>query len=81
MGIGDFANKAKDAMNSEQGQQGMDKAREFAASQKGQQTLDQAQERVNSSTGNKFEGQVEQGRTAVDGFVGGNQNEQDQQNR
>lgn len=58
MGIGDFADKAKDAANSEQGEQFTD------------QGLDQASEGLNNATGGKFEDQLNQGRDAADGAIG-----------
>ncbi|MBM6590422.1 MULTISPECIES: antitoxin [Brevibacterium] len=58
MGLDDLTNKAKDAMNSDKGEefsdQGLDKATDFA----------------NDKTGGKFEDQINQGRDGVDGKLG-----------
>ena len=58
MGHDDLTNKAKDAVNSEKGEefsdQGLDKATDFA----------------NDKTGGKFEDQINQGRDGVDGKLG-----------
>lgn len=58
MGLDDLTNKAKDAVNSEKGEefsdQGLDKATDFA----------------NDKTGGKFEDQINQGRDGVDGKLG-----------
>lgn len=58
MGLDDLTNKAKDAMNSDKGEefsdQGLDKATDFA----------------NDKTGGKFEDQINKGRDGVDGKLG-----------
>ena len=58
MGLEDLTNKAKDAVNSDKGEefsdQGLDKATDFA----------------NDKTGGKFEDQINQGRDGVDGKLG-----------
>ncbi|MCF2571340.1 antitoxin [Brevibacterium sp. UCMA 11754] len=58
MGLDDLTNKAKDAVNSEKGEefsdQGLDKATDFA----------------NDKTGGKFEDQINKGRDGVDGKLG-----------
>ncbi|GAA1866247.1 antitoxin [Brevibacterium marinum] len=58
MGLDDLTNKAKDAMNSEKGEevsdQGLDKAADFA----------------NDKTGGKFEDQINQGRDGADDKLG-----------
>ncbi|MDN5587006.1 MAG: antitoxin [Brevibacterium sp.] len=58
MGLDDLTNKAKDAMNSEKGEefsdQGLDKAADFA----------------NEKTGGKFEDQIDQGRDGADENLG-----------
>ncbi|GAA1942508.1 MULTISPECIES: antitoxin [Brevibacterium] len=58
MGLDDLTNKAKDAVNSDKGEefsdQGLDKATDFA----------------NDKTGGKFEDQINQGRDGVDGKLG-----------
>ena len=58
MGLEDLTNQAKDAVNSDKGEefsdQGLDKATDFA----------------NDKTGGKFEDQINQGRDGVDGKLG-----------
>lgn len=58
MGLDDLTNKAKDAMNSDKGEefsdQGLDKATDFA----------------NDKTGGKFEDQINKGRDGADGALG-----------
>lgn len=58
MGLGDFADKAKDAVNSEQAEGVTDNA------------LDKGADFANDKTGGKFEDQVNQGRDAADGKLG-----------
>ena len=58
MGLDDLTNKAKDAVNSDKGEefsdQGLDKATDFA----------------NDKTGGKFDDQINKGRDAADGKLG-----------
>lgn len=58
MGLGDFADKAKDAVKSEKAEGVSD------------DVLDKGADFANDKTGGKFEDQVNQGRDAVDGQVG-----------
>ena len=58
MGLGDFADKAKDAVKSEQAEGVTDNV------------LDKGADFVNDKTGGKFEDQVNQGRDAADGQLG-----------
>jgi MT0933-like antitoxin protein len=58
MGIGGFADKAKDFLDSEQGEQRSDQA------------LDKAAELADEKTGGKFDGQIDTGRDAVDERIG-----------
>lgn len=71
MGLGDFADKAKDAAsNNEQVQQ-------F-----GEQGLDKARDAANSATGDKFSDQVDQGHGAASDALGfgGKGEDQDKKN-
>ncbi|EFG46373.1 hypothetical protein HMPREF0183_2342 [Brevibacterium mcbrellneri ATCC 49030] len=58
MGLGDFADKAKDAVKSEQAEGVTD------------DVLDKGADFANDKTGGKFEDQVNQGRDAADGHLG-----------
>lgn len=58
MGLGDFADKAKDAVKSEQAEGVTD------------DVLDKGADFANDKTGGKFEDQVNQGRDAADGQLG-----------
>ena len=66
MGIGDFINKAKEALGNEE---------------QSDKLLDGASDGVNKITGGKYEDQVRQGRDFADGHVGdgGESNNSDQQ--
>lgn len=59
MGIEDYANQAKDALNSEQGQ-------EFA-----NQGLDRAADAADNATGGEHSDHIQQGRDAAGDFLGG----------
>lgn len=58
MGLGDLGNKAKDAMNSDKGEQAVDKG------------LDQASQKASDASGGKFDDQINKGRDAADGKLG-----------
>lgn len=58
MGLGDLGNKAKDAMNSDKGEQATDKG------------LDQAAQKASGASGGKFDDQINKGRDAADGKLG-----------
>ncbi|SMX67165.1 MULTISPECIES: antitoxin [unclassified Brevibacterium] len=58
MGLDDLTNKAKDAMNSDKGEEFSDKG------------LDKATDFANDKTGGKFDDQINKGRDGVDGKIG-----------
>ena len=58
MGLDDLTNKAKDAMNSDKGEEISD------------QGLDKAADTANNATGGKFDDQINQGREGADGKFG-----------
>jgi hypothetical protein len=58
MGIGGFADKAKDFLDSEQGEQRSDQA------------LDKAAEFADDKSGGKFDNQIDKGRDAADERIG-----------
>jgi hypothetical protein len=58
MGLDDLTNKAKDAMNSDKGEQISD------------QGLDKAADAANNVTGGKFEDQINKGRDSADDKLG-----------
>ncbi|MFL0577341.1 antitoxin [Brevibacterium luteolum] len=58
MGLGDLGNKAKDAMNSDKGEQATDKG------------LDQAAQKASDASGGKFDDQINKGSDAADGKLG-----------
>lgn len=58
MGLDDLTNKAKDALNSDKGEEISD------------QRLDKASDAANNVTGGKFEDQINQGRDGADDKLG-----------
>ncbi|MFB9775278.1 antitoxin [Brevibacterium otitidis] len=58
MGLGDLGNKAKDAMNSDKGEQVSD------------QGLDKVADKASDMTGGKFDDQINQGRGQADKHLG-----------
>lgn len=58
MGLGDFADKAKDAVNSDKGEEVSDNA------------FDKGADKLNDATGGKFEDQIDKGKDAADDHVG-----------
>lgn len=58
MGLGDFADKAKDAVHSEKAEGVSDDA------------FDKGADKLNDATGGKFEDQIDKGRDAADDKVG-----------
>jgi len=58
MGFDDLTNKAKDAVNSDKGEEISD------------QGLDKASDAANNLSGGKFEDQINQGRDGADGAIG-----------
>ncbi|WP_420096490.1 antitoxin [Brevibacterium sediminis] len=58
MGLDDLTNKAKDALNSDKGEEISD------------QGLDKASDAANNVTGGKFEDQINQGRDGADDKLG-----------
>ncbi|HLR44078.1 MAG TPA: Rv0909 family putative TA system antitoxin [Brevibacterium sp.] len=59
MGLGDFADKAKDAVSNNEKLQ-----------EAGEQGLDKAADAANNATGDKFSDQVDQGREAASDALG-----------
>lgn len=58
MGLGDFADKAKDALHSDKAEGASDKA------------FDKGSDKLNDATGGKFKDQVDKGRDVADKKVG-----------